>query len=204
MAPGEIPASLLATGRGIASAVVVRAQPPTALLSVRLALSFPITSRRSASAGWSWGQVFATRPPTAARRPIEWGSPSWVAGPCSGWACYFIGWFLLWCLFRPMRGAGFVSLAGVTHFVIGVLCRLACMVWRPPMRGVRQLSRGCMVDGLAWLPPAVTGTSRGHVGLCKERRVLLRASSERGNALRWSEQYETELKRSSAFNPKTY
>lgn len=95
MAPGEIPASLLATGRGIASAVVARAQPPTALLSVRLALSFPITSRRSASAGWSLGQVFATRLPTAALRPVEWGSPSWVAGPCSGWACYFIGWFLL-------------------------------------------------------------------------------------------------------------
>ena len=96
MAPGEIPASLLATDRGNASAVIARAQPPTALLSVRLALSFPITSRRSASARWSWGQVFATRLPTAALRPIEWGSPSWVAGPCSGWAFYFIGWLLLW------------------------------------------------------------------------------------------------------------
>lgn len=95
MAPGEIPASLLATGRGIASAVVVRAQPPTALLSVRLALSFPITSRRSASAGWSLGKVFATRLPTAALRPAGWGSPSWVAGPRSGWSCYFMGRFLL-------------------------------------------------------------------------------------------------------------
>ena len=66
-----------------------------ALLSVRLALSFPITSPRSASAWWSWGKVFATRLPAAALWPVEWGSPSWVAGPRSGWSVYFIGWFLL-------------------------------------------------------------------------------------------------------------
>ena len=89
------PASLLATGRGIASAVIARAQPPTALLSVRLALSFPITSRRSASAGWSLGKVFATRLPTAALWPVGWGSPSWVAGPRSGWSIYFMGRYLL-------------------------------------------------------------------------------------------------------------
>lgn len=169
MAPGEIPASLLATGRGIASAVVARAQPPTALLSVRLALSFPITSRRSASAGWSLGKVFATRLPTAARRPIEWGSLSWVAGPCSGWACYFIGWFLLCRLFLPMRVTAAIPTWPGHTFRVRCSSRLACMVWRPPMRGVRQLSRGCVVDGLAWLPPAAAGTSRGHVGLCKER-----------------------------------
>lgn len=135
MAPGEIPASLLATGRGIASTVVVRAQPPTALLSVRLALSFPITSRLSASAGWSLGKVFATRLPTAALWPVWWGSPSWVAGPCSGWACYFIGWFLLWCLFLPMRVAAAIPTWPGHTFRVRCSSRLACIVWRPPHEG---------------------------------------------------------------------
>lgn len=150
MAPGEIPASLLASGRGIASAVIVRVQPPTALLLIRLALSFPITSRRSASAGWSWGQVFATRLPTAALRPVEWGSPSWVAGPRSGWACYFIGCFLLWFLIRAMLVAGFPHLCLLQLLATHQVAR---MVWRPPMGGVRQLSRGCMVDDLACPDP---------------------------------------------------
>ncbi|MCY1445583.1 hypothetical protein D9M71_621030 [compost metagenome] len=121
-------ASLLATGRGNASAVIVRAQPPTALLSVGVASSFPITSRRSASAWRSWGKVVATRLPTAALRPIGWGSPSWVAGPCSGWACYFIGWFLLWRLFSATQIASHLSPA--SHISCSMLFRFVCVVSR--------------------------------------------------------------------------
>ena len=151
MAPGEIPASLLATDRGNASAVIARAQPPTALLSVRLALSFPITSRRSASARWSWGQVFATRLPTAALRPIEWGSPSWVAGPCSGWAFYFIGWLLLWVFVLHHASVRVISHRRRT-FRVRCIASL-CAWFRVLACGSTAATRGCMGDGLAFSPP---------------------------------------------------
>lgn len=42
-------------------------------------------------------------------------------------------------LSAPCAAPRFPHLAGVTHFVFGVLRRLACMVWRPPIWGVRQV-----------------------------------------------------------------
>ena len=42
-------------------------------------------------------------------------------------------------LSAPCAAPRFPHLAGVTHFVFGVIRRLACVVWRPPIRGVRQV-----------------------------------------------------------------
>ena len=42
-------------------------------------------------------------------------------------------------LSAPCSAPRFPHLAGVTHFVFGVIRRLACMVWRPPIWGVRQV-----------------------------------------------------------------
>lgn len=167
MASGEIPASLLATGRGIASAVIARAQPPTALLSIRLALSFPITSLRSASTGRSWGQVFATRLPTAALWPFEWGSSSWGAGPCSGWACYFKGWFLLWVFVLHHASVRVISHRRRT-FRVRCIASL-CAWFRVPTWGDTAAIQRLHGRRFSFLTTGVAGTSLGHVWLCKER-----------------------------------
>ena len=165
MAPGEIPASLLATDRGNASAVIARAQPPTALLSVRLALSFPITSRRSASAGWSWGQVFATRLPTAALRPIEWGQS--VVGCRS---VLRLGFLLHWLVppmgvcSPPRIGASHLSPA--PHISCSMHCQFVCVVSRACMwkHGSYQRLHG---RRFSFLTTGLAGTSRGHVRVLK-------------------------------------
>lgn len=51
-----------------------------------------------------------------------------------------------------MRGARFISLAGVTHFVLDDLpAGLHGLAYSH--EGARQLSRGCVGDGLACLDP---------------------------------------------------
>lgn len=54
----------------------------------------------------------------------------WVAGLCSGWAYYFMSYFLRLCLIRAMLIAGFSHLCLLQLLATHQVAR---MVWRPPM-----------------------------------------------------------------------
>lgn len=145
----------------------VRALPPMALRAWLFGLELPCSRRLSRL--WRCGHGDRCSLHDSQLQlggPVGVGSPSWVAGPCSGWSDYFIAWFLLWCLFLSMPGAGYPH-----HCLLQLLAthQVACMVCRPSMSEVRQLSRGCVGDDLASSDP--WGTSRWSRLVFKERRV---------------------------------
>lgn len=82
-----------------------------------------------------------TRFPAAPGGPVRKGRAARVAGPSSGWAQCFMAWFLLWCLFKAMRGAGVPTLW--PDQLLASL-GLACMALRPPDVGSPAGSRACM------------------------------------------------------------
>lgn len=93
----------------------------------------------------SWGiRVFSRF--AAARRPGDVGNCSRGADPNIGWACYCIGWFLLCVCSAPCSSPGFPTSARCRYWRhIGWLAWFGVLaIWR-----VRQLSRGCVGDGLA-------------------------------------------------------
>lgn len=91
----------------------------------------------------------------------------------------------------PCSAPRFPHLAGVTHFVFGVIRRLACMVWRPPIRGVRQVPEPAWRSKFVFRAMPVSGDRSAKIPNCERAAGLFRPFAvavcrcDRSNMYHW-------------------